>query len=147
MQHTRISPGTCKEKMPPTHVRNPSQEPFLSDANQSNESHKAQAVRLSPILTTTKSAVCHEHQFQPRCGTVGGGRSRTPGHQSLHGRPERNYKVPQGVKTLAQWGQTMIPSSKKVGKTFQQVFEEHDGYLVQIRNRKAISPWLRNLQN
>jgi hypothetical protein len=61
--------------------------------------------------------------------------------------PEISYKVPPGVKTLAQWGQLVIPSGKKAGKTFQQVFEEDDGYLMQIKNRKAVSPWLRSFQN
>ena len=57
------------------------------------------------------------------------------------------YKIPPGIRTLSQWGQQVIPSGKQAGKTFEKVFMEDDGYLMQIRNRKAVSAWMLSLQN
>ena len=61
--------------------------------------------------------------------------------------PSRQYKVPPGIRNLQQWGETMIPSGIQQGQTFSEVYDNHPCYIFQIRNRKAVSPWLRNLQN
>jgi hypothetical protein len=61
--------------------------------------------------------------------------------------PEEEYKVPPGIKTLEQWGQQKFPSGKQQGKTSYQVFKEDDGYLMKVKNRKAVSPWMRSFQN
>ena len=61
-----------------------------------------------------------------------------PGHQ---------YQVPPGIKNLQQWGEIEVPSGKQQGQTFSEVYDNHPCYIFQIRNRKAVSPWLRSLQN
>lgn len=61
--------------------------------------------------------------------------------------PSLQYKTPPGVKNLQQWGETVIPSGKQRGRTFQDVVENDPCYVFQIRHRKAVSPWLRSLQN
>ena len=61
--------------------------------------------------------------------------------------PDEKYKIPPGIKTLHQWGEQKFPSGKHQGKTFFQVFQEDDGYLMQVKNRKAVSTWMRSFQN
>eukprot|EP00435_Cladocopium_sp_Y103_P028446 s399_g7.t1 len=68
-------------------------------------------------------------------------------NQTYMNAPEQTYKVPPGVKTLSQWGQQVIPSGKKAGMTFTQVFDQDDGYCMQVKSRKAVAPWLRSFQN
>ena len=57
------------------------------------------------------------------------------------------YQVPPGIKNLQQWGEIKVPSGKQQGQTFSEVYDNHPCYIFQIRNRKAVSPWLRSLQN
>jgi hypothetical protein len=61
--------------------------------------------------------------------------------------PDEKYKIPPGIRTLHQWGEQKFPSGKHQGKTFFQVFQEDDGYLMQVKNRKAVSTWMRSFQN
>ena len=58
--------------------------------------------------------------------------------------PDNQYKIPPGVRTLDQWGQQVFPSGKNQGKSFYQVYKEDSGYLGQVKNRKAVSPWMRS---
>eukprot|EP00435_Cladocopium_sp_Y103_P025876 s3236_g6.t1 len=82
-----------------------------------------------------------EFELWPNGENKGSHRERRPG------RPSTQYQVPPGIRTLAQWGEQRIPSGKKAGKTFNEVFMENDGYMMQVKNRKAVSPWLRSFQN
>lgn len=61
--------------------------------------------------------------------------------------PSQNYNVPPGIRNLQQWGSLVIPSGKNQGKSFSQVFEMDKNYVYQIRNRRAVSSWLRSFQN
>lgn len=61
--------------------------------------------------------------------------------------PSQDYNVPPGIRNLRQWGSLVIPSGKNQGKSFSQVFEMDKSYVYQIRNRRAVSSWLRSFQN
>ena len=67
--------------------------------------------------------------------------------EETYSQRQGKYKVPPKIRTLSEWGQQVIPSGKQAGKTFEKVFMEDDGYLMQIKNRKASSAWMLNFQN
>ena len=68
-------------------------------------------------------------------------------NQTYMDAPGLQYQVPPGIKNLQQWGEIKVPSGKQQGQTFSEVYDNHPCYIFQIRNRKAVSPWLRSLQN
>ena len=52
---------------------------------------------------------------------------------------------PPGINTLREWGFQPIPSGKHVGKTFEEAHTDL-GYVKQLKNRKAVSAWVRSFQ-
>ena len=68
-------------------------------------------------------------------------------NQMYQNSPGQSYNVPPGIQNLQQWGELKAPSGKHQGKSFNQIYGEDRAYLNQIRHRRAVSAWLRSLQN
>jgi hypothetical protein len=114
--------------------------------------YRLQSLRISPVqqqanLVIVLQNVAMDHQNyleEELSGEEDPGLTQNVTYMNA---PDVNYKIPPGIRTLAQWGQQTFPTGKKAGKTFAQVFDEDDGYLMQVKNRKAVSPWMRSFQN
>ena len=52
---------------------------------------------------------------------------------------------PPEVSTLREWGQYVLPEGKHRGKTFSEGFKDQN-YVFQLRNRKAVSQWVKSFQ-
>ena len=52
---------------------------------------------------------------------------------------------PPEVSTLREWGQYVLPEGKHRGKTFSEAFKDQN-YVFQLRNRKAVSQWVKSFQ-
>ena len=61
--------------------------------------------------------------------------------------PQKEFKKPQGVRTLREWGEYQLAGGKYSGKTFQEEIELDQGYVKFIKSRALTEKSLISCQN